>query len=164
MKHAQPYANWSGAPALSHPWMAALLRLAAMLVSSAASIPQMGLSLLARECHTDVQPDALPGGKSGISAKETQPAAANSQSPEGLMLRVRRAAPNVSKHEAGLTGGRCNPSQHAKRKLVSPLIPTKVGTQGGHQDLLRLEAAAPRQNQDHHDPGIPVCAGAKPRH
>jgi hypothetical protein len=78
MNRAQSVAHWSGIPSLSHLWMAALLRLAAMLVSNAACFLRMRPSRLPGECHADVTPQALPSATSGHHSRETQPAAASS--------------------------------------------------------------------------------------
>ncbi|HEY7799620.1 MAG TPA: hypothetical protein VIA80_12695, partial [Hyphomonadaceae bacterium] len=78
MNRAQSVANWSGVPSLSHPWMAALLRLAAMLVSNAVRPLRMLLTLLPRECHTDVERDRLPARKSGNHQKEVRTASRHS--------------------------------------------------------------------------------------
>jgi hypothetical protein len=59
--------------------MAALLRLAAMLVSSAVRPLRMLLTLLPRECHTDVERDRLPARQSGNHQKEETRAAAGSR-------------------------------------------------------------------------------------
>ena len=77
MTRAHLHANWSGVPSLNQPWLVALLRAFAMLVLYAASIVRtclavadrrrrMRFSLLSGECHTDVEPDALPEQQSGI--------------------------------------------------------------------------------------------------
>jgi hypothetical protein len=104
MTRTQSGANWSGIPSLSQLSLAALLRLTAMFVVGVAHSMRMLLSRLPRECHTDVTPDRLPATENGNQSKETKPAAANSQSLEGLMPRDREAI--VSKHEAGLAGAR----------------------------------------------------------
>ena len=78
MTRAQPVAYWSRVPSLSQLLLAALLRLAAMLVSNAVRPMRMLLSLLPRECHTDVEPDRLPAMDNGNRNKETEPAAAHS--------------------------------------------------------------------------------------
>jgi len=67
--------------------LAALLRLAAMLVVGAASFLRMRLSRLPGECHADATPATLPPANSGNS-KKAQPAAANSQTHKALMLMV----------------------------------------------------------------------------
>jgi hypothetical protein len=59
--------------------MAALLRLAAMLVSNAVRPLRMLLTLLSRECHTDVERDRLPARKNGNHQKEETRAAAGSR-------------------------------------------------------------------------------------
>jgi hypothetical protein len=78
MTRAQSVANWSGIPSLSQLLLAALLRLAAMLVSGAVHSMRMPLSRLPRECHTDVTPDRLPAPRDSNQSEE-QPAAAGSQ-------------------------------------------------------------------------------------
>ena len=105
--------------------MAALLRLAAMLVESAVSSLRMLLTLLPRECHTDVERDRLPAMEDGTRKKETQTAATHSHSPEALMLRDRRTAPIVSKHAGGLTSPFV---QHGDLQPISPLILAKART------------------------------------
>ena len=78
MMRTQSDANWSGVPSLSQLLLAALLRLAAMFVVGAADPLRMLLTLLARECHTDVKRDRLPAMDSGKSGK-AEPAATHSQ-------------------------------------------------------------------------------------
>jgi hypothetical protein len=78
MARAHLRAHWIGPPSLTELWLGALLRAVAMLVSYAASMVRMRLSLFSGECHTEVEPDALPGQESGIFM-ETQKAAASSQ-------------------------------------------------------------------------------------
>ena len=68
--------------------MAALLRLIAMFVVSAVRPLRMLLTLLPRECHTDVERDRLPAMEDGNCTKETDPAAATSQIIEALMATV----------------------------------------------------------------------------
>jgi hypothetical protein len=58
--------------------MGALLRAFAMLVSFAASILRMRLSLLSGECHTDAEPETLPEQESA-NLMEIKEAAASSQ-------------------------------------------------------------------------------------
>ena len=99
MNRAQSDAHGSGVPSLSHHWMAALLRLIAMLVSSAAC--PLRVSRLARACHTDVTPARLPAMEDGTQAKETETAEANSHTLQGLMLSGGEAG--VSTHAARLT-------------------------------------------------------------
>jgi hypothetical protein len=125
MTRAQSDAHWSGIPSPSHRWMAALLRLSAMLVQNAASFLRMRLSRLPGECHADATPQTLPSWTSGQSEK-AQPAATPSHSQEALMLRDRglsrrsrkaKAEAIVSKHEGGLTGA-SNPSRHSADVLL----------------------------------------------
>ena len=71
MTRTQSGAHWSGVPSLSHPWMAALLRLIAMFVVGAVRPLRMLLTLLPRECHTDVERDRLPAMEDGTRTKET---------------------------------------------------------------------------------------------
>ena len=77
--------------------MAALLRRAAMLVSRAVCPLRMLLILLARACHTDVEPDRLPARDPGKPAKE-ETAAASSQTIPALM--ASSSASNASRHSA----------------------------------------------------------------
>ena len=58
--------------------MAALLRLAAMLVSNAAFLLRMRPSRLPGECHADATPQTLPEATSSPHNKEQQAAATNS--------------------------------------------------------------------------------------
>jgi hypothetical protein len=83
--------------------MASTLRVLAMLVLFVARSFGMRLSLLPRECHTDVEPHPLPQADRD-TIEETETAAANSQSQEGLMVRTIAKAIVDSNHEAGLTG------------------------------------------------------------
>jgi hypothetical protein len=64
--------------------MAALLRLAAMLVSHVVASTRMLLTRLPRECHTDVERDRLPAMELGNRKKE-EPAAASSQLKDALV-------------------------------------------------------------------------------
>jgi hypothetical protein len=114
MTRAQSVAHWSGIPSLSHLWMAALLRLAAMLMQNAASFLGMRLSRLPGECHADATPQTLPPATSGQSEK-ANPAATPSQTIEALILRDRdlsrrsrkaKADAIVSKRAGGFTSAR----------------------------------------------------------
>jgi hypothetical protein len=58
--------------------MAAVLRLTAMFLVNFAGVFGMRVSRLARECHTDVTPQALPRRKSDPIEKETEQAARDS--------------------------------------------------------------------------------------
>src|SRR6185436_15278439 len=78
MTRAHRDAHWSGVPSLSQLWLAALLRLAAMLVSSVAAQVRMIVSVLSGECHTEVDPAGLPEPKHDL-IKGTQLAEPNSQ-------------------------------------------------------------------------------------
>src|SRR5262245_52908670 len=98
MNRAQSGANWSGVPSLSHPWMAALLRLTAMLVSRAVRSSRMLLTCLPRECHTDVERDRLPAREDGNQQKEETAAAAGSQLHAALMVSSSRSE-RPSNHE-----------------------------------------------------------------
>jgi hypothetical protein len=71
MTRAQPRAHWSGVPSFSQPLLAALLRAVAMLMSFAAPFLRMRPSLLPRECHTDVEPQALPAWESSMMETHT---------------------------------------------------------------------------------------------
>jgi hypothetical protein len=123
MNRAQSVAHWSGIPSLSHLWMAALLRLAAMLVSNAACFLRMRPSRLPGECHADVTPQALPSATSGHHSRETQPAAASSQTLEGLMPGAGEAG--VLKHEAAFTG-----ASQTSRHSADVLLPRTGEAQG----------------------------------
>ena len=126
--------------------MAALLRLAAMLMSHAVHPLRMLLTLLPRECHTDVERDRLPAMEDGNQPKETDPAAATSHSIEALMVsRPRSGRP--SNHEGGLT------------TISSPLIPARAWTQGSHRSLFRRDAAARSQSKPLSVSWIPAFAG-----
>jgi hypothetical protein len=134
--------------------MAALLRLAAMLVSHVVHPLRMLFSLLSRECHTDVEPDRLPATEDGISEK-VQPAATPSQTQDALMLRDRdvsrrsrkaKAEAIVSKHEGGLTGASHVMAHRQQSQLISPLV-AKAGTQGSPRSLFQPEAAAQNQSK-----------------
>jgi hypothetical protein len=70
--------------------LAALLRLAAMLVGNAANFLRMRLSRLSGECHTDATPQTLPKAKTGKLEKPTT-AAPLSPSNEGLMVSSSRS-------------------------------------------------------------------------
>jgi hypothetical protein len=109
--------------------MAALLRLAAMLVSNAVHPLRMLLTLLPRACHTDVERDRLPAMEHGNHTKEETAAATNSQPMKTLTL------------------------------FVSPLIPAKAGTQGSPRSLFRREAAAQNQSKPPGLSWIPAFAG-----
>src|SRR5689334_8678864 len=78
MTRAHQDAHWSDAPSLSQLWLAALLRLVAMLVSNVAATVGMIASVLSGECHTDVDPADLPQPKHDPT-RETEAAAGNSQ-------------------------------------------------------------------------------------
>ena len=86
----------------------------------------MLLTLLPRECHTDVERDRLPAMEDGNCKKETQTAATHSHSPEALMLRDRRTAPIVSKHAGGLASVSHTLAQRQGSQLIPPLIPAKA--------------------------------------
>ena len=114
--------------------MAALLRLAAMLVSSAVSSLRMLLTLLPRECHTDVERDRLPAMEDGNQSKEGKPAAASGHSLKAIML------------------------------MITPLIPAKagsasVGQEGSPRSLFQPEAAAQNQSKPSSLSWIPAFAG-----
>jgi hypothetical protein len=86
MTRAQSVAHWSGIPSLSHRWMAALLRLSAMLVQNAASFLRMRLSRLPGECHADATPQTLPSATSSNPTQDPDPAATPSHSQDALMV------------------------------------------------------------------------------
>jgi hypothetical protein len=109
--------------------MAALLRLAAMLVSHAVHPLRMLLTLLPRECHTDVERDRLPAMEHG-NRKEEEPAAATSQTIEALMVSSSRSE-RPSNHEGGLASAR-----ETSRRSADALLPRtgearSVRTEGG---------------------------------
>ena len=125
--------------------MAALLRLAAMLVSHAVHPLRMLLTLLPRECHTDVERDRLPATETGNHSKE-ESAAAHSQLQSALMVsRPRSGRP--SNHEGGLTGvGKA--SRHSAdvllpRSGVAPSARTADRSGPGGGPPHRLAAAPP---------------------
>src|SRR5262245_57472622 len=60
MTRAHRAAHWSGAPSPCQLWLAALLRLLAMLVSNVAAKVRMIASVLSGECHADGDPAELP--------------------------------------------------------------------------------------------------------
>jgi hypothetical protein len=135
--------------------MAALLRLAAMLVAGAACLLWMRPSRLAGECHADVTPAMLPSGSSGNQTKE-QSAEGLSCSIEALMVSSEQGS-RPSNHEGGLTR-----ASHilAQRQLpLSPLIPAKAGTQGSPRSLFWREAAAQRQGKPGGLSWFPAFAG-----
>ena len=117
MTRAQSGANRSDAPSPSQLLLAALLRLAAMLVSGAACLLWMRPSRLAGECHADVTPAMLPSAGNGNHKKEETPAAANSQIPEALMV-SRPHSGRPSNHEGMLTG-----ASHTSRNSANVLLP-----------------------------------------
>ena len=110
MTRAHRDAHWSDAPSLSPLWLAALLRLVAMLVSNVAAHVRMIASVLSGECHTDVDPAGLPEPKRD-TAKEPKPAATSSHSTKALMVSsaanaARRVYPELvegSNHEGEFT-------------------------------------------------------------
>ena len=155
MTRAHRDANWSGVPSLSQLWLAALLRLVAMFVSNVAATLGMIGVLLSRDWHTKVEPTGLPQ-KTRDPTKENAIAAGSSRTTEALMVSSERSSRRVypelvegSNHEGVLIS-------------LSPLIPTKVGTQGGLQGLFRLRAAAPVQRKDRRDPWIPPPVALRP--
>ena len=133
--------------------MAALLRLAAMLVLNAASFLGMRPSCLPGECHADATPALLPQGESGTLKKDNPLAATTSPSLECLMVSSTRSV-RPSNHEAGLTGARRIAAQPPESQLISPLIPAsfdklrmRAGTQGSPRSLFQPEAAARTQDK-----------------
>jgi hypothetical protein len=139
--------------------MAALLRLAAMLVSNAASVLRMRPSRLPGECHADATPATLPPAARGNQIKDNKPAAATSPTPEALMLSRPRSGRRVypelvegSNHEGELTVVR------------SPLIPANArsasaGREGSPRSLFRRKAAAQSVSQPSGLSWIPAFAG-----
>src|SRR5689334_21351688 len=85
MTRAHQDAHWSDAPSLSQLWLAALLRLLAMLVSNVAATVRMIASVLSGECHTDVDPADLPQPKHDPT-RETNLAAPHSETQSALMV------------------------------------------------------------------------------
>src|SRR5690349_12881775 len=97
MTRAHRGANWSGVPSLSQLWLAALLRLVAMLVSNVAAHVRMIASVLSGKCHTDVDPAGPPAPKRDM-IKETQPAETPSPFTKALMV-SRPQSGRSSNHE-----------------------------------------------------------------
>ena len=143
MTRAHQGANWSGVPSLSHLWMAALLRLVAMLVSSAASFLRMRPSRLSGECHADATPQTLPRANSGTHNKETETAAANSQTTEALLLsRPRSGRP--SKDEGGLT----DPPNLSFSDKRSAFREPRFERQGDRRSKPRSPSSSNRESRD----------------
>ena len=128
-----------------------------MLVVGAADPLRMLLTLLARECHTDVKRDRLPATDSGNHSKE-EAAGATSQPTEALMVSSERSS-HPSNHEGGLTGASHITAQRQGSQLISPLIPAKAGTQGSPRSLFGREAASQNQNKPPGLSWIPAFAG-----
>jgi len=120
--------------------LAALLRLAAMLVVGAVHAMRMPLTLLSRECHTDVERDRLPAPEDGKQTKE-QPAEGLSQTPQAFM---------ASSEQGSRTQGQLP---------LSPLIPAKAGARGSPRSLSRRGAAAQRPGKSLGPHWIPAFAG-----
>jgi hypothetical protein len=104
--------------------MAALLPLAAMFVSSVVSSTRMLLTLLSRECHTDVERDRLPAVEDGNQTKETDQAAATSRasrnSSDALLPRSGEA-PSARTAERSRPGG--GPPH---RRATAPPVPHRI--------------------------------------
>src|SRR5689334_5702268 len=94
MTRAHQDAHWSGAPSLSQLWLAALLRLVAMLVSKVAATVRMIASVLSGECHAEVDPAGQPEPKRD-PIEETNLAAPHSETDEALMVSSARSACRV---------------------------------------------------------------------
>src|SRR5690349_25018310 len=94
MTRAHRDAHWSDAPSLSQLWLAALLRLAAMLVSNVAAKVRMIASVLSGECHTDADPADLPEPKRDL-IKEPELAATHSATQSALMVSRPRSGRRV---------------------------------------------------------------------
>ncbi|HEX5006014.1 MAG TPA: hypothetical protein VFV70_02810 [Hyphomonadaceae bacterium] len=123
--------------------MAALLRLAAMLVSNAVRPLRMLLTRLPRECHTDVMRDRLPAAENGKHHKET-PAATTSQSLEGLMV-SRPQGGRPSNQEAGLTRS-LTPSFPGKARSAASRGETRSVERFERQWDRRVNAQVPTSN------------------
>jgi hypothetical protein len=179
MTRAQSVAHWSDVPSLSHLWMAALLRLAAMLVSNAASVLRMRPSRLPGECHADATPATLPPATRGNQIKDNKPAAATSPTPEALMLSRPRSGRRVypelvegSNHEGELTVVRSplipakawGEERSAKRTKRTAFRATNArsasaGREGSPRSLFRRKAAAQSESQPSGLSWIPAFAG-----
>ena len=98
--------------------MAALLRLAAMLVSNAASVLRMLLTLLPRECHTDVERDRLPARENGNHQKEDRTAPRHSA--DALLPRTGEALRARTGQRSGPGGG------PPHRLAIAPPVPHRI--------------------------------------
>jgi hypothetical protein len=138
--------------------MAALLRLAAMLVAGAVHSLRMLLTLLPRECHTDVERDRLPAMETGNHQKEDQPAAAGSRTTEALMASRPRSGHRVhpglvegSNHQGVLTGVGNTPHTSADALLCrtaeaqSARTGERSGPGGGPPHRLTASASVPHR-------------------
>jgi hypothetical protein len=120
--------------------IASTLRVLAMLVSIVARFFGMRLSLLPRECHTDVEPHPLPRTDRD-TIKETTLAATHGNSQEGLTLRTIAQAIVDSKGEGGLTG-----SSHAQQQH------SNSATQQYRNNATLLQKTPPTAGRGTHNP------------
>ena len=146
MTRTQSGANWSDVPSLSHLWMAALLRLAAMVVSGAADPLRMLLTLLARECHTDGKRDRLPARKDGNQSQEAPAAATHGPSTEARMVSSERSS-RPSNHEGALTS-----ASQASRYSADALLPRT----GEAPSVRTEERSGPGGGRPHRSPATPA--------
>ena len=147
-RETQQDAYWGGIPSLSHHWMAAMLRLVAMGLVSLAGFFGMRVSRLARECHTEATPQALPLRKSDPITKETELAAASSQETMPALMPQGRATTSKAgralyahplKHEGVPAAASDKPVETYQDRLdLPPLIPANAGTRAALKACSKL--------------------------